>query len=220
LFAQQFRAGRRAKRHVIPERVLQLPQPPSDGVEAAALAALTRAGGGGAHLENRLPLGMLGLAFWDVVFAPVEAAFVNPFQDRPADLYWSDFRHTRADAIASRFATLRERGALAREVRATAQAKRGISNALVDWRAFDPQFIGCATSTVPNDVWMSLFDYMLDDLEQTRTGFPDLTLFFGPGRYQFVEVKGPGDQLRREQRLWFEFFAKADVPAFVLRVEW
>jgi hypothetical protein len=219
-FAQQFRAGRRARRHAIPERVLRLPEAPDAGVEAAALAALTCGGGTGAHLENRLPLGMLGLAFWDVVFAPIEAAFVNPYQDRPADLYWSDFRDTRADAIASRFAALREQGALARDVCATAHSKRGINNALVDWRVFDSRLIACATAMVPNDIWISLFDYMLDDLEQTRTGFPDLTLFFAPGRYQFVEVKGPGDQLRREQRLWFEFFAKADVPAIVLHVEW
>jgi hypothetical protein len=65
-----------------------------------------------------------------------------------------------------------------------------------------------------------MFDFMLDDLEQSRTGFPDLTVFGGPRRYRFVEVKGPGDQLRREQRLWFAFFAKHDVAATVLRVEW
>ena len=33
-------------------------------------------------------------------------------------------------------------------------------------------------------------------------------LFAGRGVYRFVEVKGPGDQLRREQRLWFEFFRR------------
>jgi hypothetical protein len=217
-FAQQLREGRRRPRS-IPERVVRLPDAPTVAVELAALAALTCGGGTGRHLENLLPLGMLGLAFWDVVFAPVEAAFVNPYQDRPADLYWSDFRRARASLIESRFAALREPGAIARQVCATAHAKRGISNALVDWRAFDAALIGCATSAVPGDTWLALFDHMLDDLEQTRTGFPDLALFFGD-RYQFVEVKGPGDQLRREQRLWFEFFARADVPAFVLHVEW
>ena len=62
---------------------------------------------------------------------------------------------------------------------------------------------------VPGARVATIFDYMLDDLEQTRTGFPDLTLLLWTrGRFQFVEVKGPGDQLRREQRLWFELFAK------------
>ena len=90
-FAQQFRQGQRRKARCIPEQVLRLPEAPDVSVEAAALAALTRDGGTGRHLENRLPLGMLGLAFWEVIFAPVEAAFVNAYQDRPADLYWSDF---------------------------------------------------------------------------------------------------------------------------------
>jgi hypothetical protein len=110
--------------------------------------------------------------------------------------------------------------AVAREVRATAQTKRGVNSALVDWRAFDSHFVECATTAVPGAIWTATFDYMLDDIEQTRTGFPDLALFFAPGRFQFVEVKGPGDQLRREQRLWFEFFARAGVPAYVLWVEW
>jgi hypothetical protein len=219
-FVQQFRQGRRRAARCIPEQILRLPEPPAVAVETAALAALTRGGGVGRHLENRLPLGMLGLAFWDVVFAPIEAAFVNPYQDRPADLYWSDFRRARASLIDARLCTLRGGNAVAREVRAAAHAKRGICNALVDWRAFDSDFVERATTAVPGATWTALFDYMLHDLEQTRTGFPDLALFLAPQRFQFVEVKGPGDQLRREQRLWFEFFARADVPAYVLRVEW
>ncbi len=200
--------------------MLRLPRAPNTSVETAALTALTHNGGSGRHLENRLPLGMLGLALWDVVFAPAEAAFVNAYQDRPADLYWSDFRRTRASLIDARLQHLREPGSVACAVRATAEAKRGVNSALVDWRAFDSQFIECATASVPGATWTAMFDYMLDDLEQTRTGFPDLALFFGPGLYRFVEVKGPGDQLRREQRMWFEFFARADVPAHVLWVEW
>lgn len=219
-FAQQFRNGRRRPARCIPEQILRLPAAPSCGVEAAALDALTRTGGTGRHLENRLPLGMLGLALWDVIFAPVEAAFVNPYQDRPADLYWSDFRPARAPLIDARLQALRATDAVAREVRAKAESKRGIANALVDWRAFDSPLVDAATVAVPAGTWAGMFDYMLDDLEQTRTGFPDLALFFGPQCFQFVEVKGPGDQLRREQRLWFEYFARADVPAYVLWVEW
>jgi hypothetical protein len=219
-FVQQFRQRRRRRTRCIPEQVLRLPQAPTIAVEAAALAALMCGGGAGRHLENRLPLGMLGLALWDVVFAPIEAAFVNPYQDRPADLYWSDFRRARAPLIDARLCALRESDAVAREVRATACAKRGVTNALVDWRAFDSDFVERATAAVPGSTWTAMFDYMLDDLEQTRTGFPDLALFLGPKRFQFVEVKGPGDQLRREQRLWFEFFARAEVPAYVLWVEW
>lgn len=112
LFAQQFRDGRRRKRS-IPEQVLRLAEAPNTSVETAALNALTRDGGTGRHLENRLPLGMLGLALWDVVFAPVEAAFVNAYQDRPADLYWSDFRRARAALIDARLQFLREPGAVA-----------------------------------------------------------------------------------------------------------
>jgi hypothetical protein len=218
-FAERFRqTARRAPR--IPQRVVRLDEPPQVGVETSALALLTRDGGTGAHLENLVSLGMLGLACWDVVFAPVEAAFVNPYQSGPLDLYWSDFRRPREALINERFATLAEPGAFARAVRSTAFAKRGINNALVDWHALDARFIDTATTAVPGDVWLKIFDHMLDDLEQTRTGFPDLTLCFGRDAFQFVEVKGPGDQLRREQRLWFEFFATAGIPASVLRVEW
>jgi hypothetical protein len=218
-FAHQFRA-KRTRRPKVTEELLRLPQPPDTTVENAALAALTARGGCGRHLENLLPRGLLGLAFWDIIFAPVEAAFVNPYQDAPLDLYWTDFRPRRADLIAARLNALREPGAVGRTVCAVVNAKRGVGNALVAWHALDAAILHAAVECVPSGDWAGVFDYMLDDLEQTRTGFPDLALFFGPGRYVLVEVKGPGDQIRREQRLWFEFFARAGIPARVLRVLW
>jgi len=219
-FAQRFRLDRRCRSQRVAERVLRLPEPPTASVEAAALSALTRNGGVGRHLENRASLGMLGLAFWDIVFASVDGAFVNPYQQRPLDLYWSDFRRPRAAMIAARLSALAEPDAMALQVGTTARTKCGISNALVDWRALDIQFIRHAVDAVPSATWIAIFDHMLDDLEQARTGFPDLTLCFGRRSFQFVEVKGPGDELRREQQLWFEFFAKAEIASCVLRVEW
>ncbi len=216
-FATQFR--KRHRRQHISERTLRLPQAPTARVEAAALAALTCDGGSGRHLENRMPLGMLGLAFWDVVFAPVDAAFVNPYQRGPADLYWEDFRRSRSALIASRLKALAAPGGLRARALATAAEKCGVTNALIDWSAFDATWIDAASRVVPSAVWIAMFDFMLDDLEQSRTGFPDLTVLHDGG-YQFVEVKGPGDQLRREQRLWFAFFARHDVAASVVRVEW
>src|SRR5262249_27949158 len=190
-FAQHFRHGARRPLRRIAEQVLRLPAPPNARVEAAALEALTRSGEWGRHLENRMPLGMLGLALWDVIFAPVEAAFVNPYQDRPADLYWDDFRRTRAALIADRLTALGRSAGLTQAVLATAAAKRGTTNALVDWHTFDPTWINAALAAVPHTTWTAMFDFMLDDLEQCRTGFPDLTLFAGTRRYRFVAVTGP-----------------------------
>jgi VRR-NUC domain/FAN1, HTH domain len=218
-FSRHFRAPR--IRHRAPaESLLRLPSAPTDAVEPAALAVLTCNGGYGRHLENALPRGLLGLAFWDVLFAPVEAAFVNPYQTAPADLYWTDFRAARAELIARRLDELSRRDELARAVLRTARDKRGIANALVSWPVLDGDLLERAVTCVPSETWIAIFDHMLDDLGDARSGFPDLALFYGARRYQFVEVKGPGDQLRREQRLWFEFFARHQIPACVLRVTW
>jgi hypothetical protein len=226
-FARQFagRAGLASKHgqkelgQKIAELQLRLPEPPAS-VEAAALSAWLSNGGVGAHLENRLPLALLGLAFWDIVFTPVPGMFTHRYQSAPLDLYWPDFRRTRAAAITQRFNELRVPGALGARLRETYRAKYGVSNALVAWSRLPSRFLEQVLQALPEQHLVAMFDFMLDDLQQTRTGFPDLLVCFGPGSYRLVEVKGPGDQLRREQRLWFELFERAGIPASVLRVSW
>ena len=222
-FARQFaaRTGLTSKRNQrIVELRLRLAGPPAS-VETAALGAWLRNGGVGAHLENRFPLTLLGLAFWDIVFTPVPGMFTHPYQSAPLDLYWPDFRRTRAPLqlrSASTNCTCRARSAT--RLRETYRAKYGVSNALVAWSKFPFRFLEHVLQAVSEAHLVAMFDFMLDDLQQTRTGFPDLVVCFGPGSYRLVEVKGPGDQLRREQRLWFELFERAGIPASVLRVTW
>lgn len=48
-------------------------------------------------------------------------------------------------------------------------------------------------------------------------GFPDL-IVAGHGKLFAIEVKGSGDSLRADQRLWLARFQEAGIPALVLTV--
>ena len=61
----------------------------------------------------------------------------------------------------------------------------------------------------------------LQDPALLRRGFPDLLLLGGESdRYEFIEVKGPGDVLRPEQRQWLAALASAGLSARILEVRW
>ena len=66
-----------------------------------------------------------------------------------------------------------------------------------------------------------MFKQLMFDVGHNRTGFPDLILFDQHKRkYQWAEVKGPGDRLQENQKLWLTFFQKNDIPAEVVFVSW
>ncbi len=184
------------------------------------LQALLANGGWGAHLENRLPLGLLGLLIWPALFSPVAGAFVNPYQDAPIDLYWPDFVQSRAAAIERCLAVCQHPEALCQWLWQTWHAKQGLQCALVHWPSFHADALQQVLRGIPAAHILLFCRFLLSDLEQGRRGFPDLLLVFGPGQYELVEVKGPGDQLRPEQRRWFDLFQRHHIPARVSKVRW
>ena len=105
-------------------------------IEEHAARLLQSQGGRVWHLENQLPLGLAGLAYWEVVFAPIAGAFVNPFQFGPLDLMSEDFalHGPRSSPDGSELA---EPGRFAAELTRTHAAKQGIANRLVSWAHFD-----------------------------------------------------------------------------------
>jgi len=190
---------------------LHLPRHPSGSVEQAALAA---SGWAGFHTENILWNALYGLAFWDVLFAPIPGAFQHRFQWGPADLRTPDFFERRRDAIAARLEELAQPGAPFRLILATAEAKRGLANAFVHWPALPPEHLEAALAVLPQRALLAVLATMAPDPWGHRSGFPDLFLH-REGRCKVWEVKGPGDALRPEQERWLGVFNRAGLEASV-----
>ena len=207
-------AGRFARPHRRPSLPVVdcLLDAPVASIEQHALGLLAADGGCGWHLENNLPMGLFGLAYWSWIFAPVEGAFVNAFQTAPVDLAWPDFFAVRTSICEDPLAT-----ALRPRLLATVEAKAGIANRLFNWRRFTPQVANAVVRAIPEDHLRRLLAIVREDLAGKRSGFPDLTVIYGPGRYEFVEVKGPNDQLQIHQRLWIQALRKHGLPVRVMR---
>ena len=209
-FARRF--ARPCRRPPAPVVDLPLNAAPPSSIEAHALQLLTAQRGVGWHLENHLPMAIFGLAYWHWLFAPVEGAFVNAFQTAPVDLGWPDFFATRTDVCEDPLAK-----PLKPQLRANAAAKVGVANALFDWRHCSPEVLEAVLEVVPEADLRALVAIVREDLPGRRSGFPDLAVFYGPGEYEFVEVKGPGDQLQIHQRLWIQALQERGLPVRVLR---
>lgn len=213
-FARRF--GKRARRGEETVTVVPLAQSVSH-IEAHAAALIGASGGSVFHLENALPRSLAGLAYWDQIFEPLAGAFTNPFQTGPLDLFWPDFAQARAEAIAARTAALAVPGALKQALAETFEAKAGVANRMVSWRHFDVTVLEVLLRCVPEDALLALAQHVIRWPYRTRNGFPDLTVVYGPGNFEFVEVKGPTDQLQPGQRVWLSALEKLGLPARVLK---
>jgi len=152
------------------------------------------------------------------VFAPVDGAFLNPYQAGPIDLFWRDFTAERQTALATAKAALAEPREFSRILTSTLEAKTGIVNRLVSWRHFDSYRLRRILESVPHGVLYALVCHVIDNLRMARTGFPDLLVLRESGGYVFVEVKGPNDRLQPAQRLWFKYFAERGCNALIFKV--
>jgi HD superfamily phosphodiesterase len=195
---------------------LRVPRHPSGSVEQAALAAA--AGWEGFHTENVLWNALFGLAFWDILFAPVPGAFQHRFQTGPADLRSPGFLAPRRAAIEARLAELEEPGAARRLILGTADRKWGVANAFVHWRGLTREQLETALECIPPTALLAVLGKMAPNPSAFRSGFPDLFLH-RRGQCRLWEVKGPGDTLRPEQERWLAVFNQAGLEACVAWVD-
>ena len=87
----------------------------------------------------------------------------------------------------------------------------------MSWRHLDAYRLGRILETVPHGVLYPLVCHVIDNLRMARTGFPDLLILYGIDDYEFVEVKGPNDQLQPAQRIWFKYFREKSCNARILK---
>ncbi|MGF1880003.1 VRR-NUC domain-containing protein [Vibrio splendidus] len=165
--------------------------------------------------ENSFLCGLFGLAFWEVIFADVEGAFINRYQHRPLDLYHSDFVDKRAEQVEAVFQTISKHGL--NHLLYIYDQKHGIANPFVHWNYFPRSLVEHSMKAIPNALIVGLFKVILSDLKLFRTGMPDL-IAFKDKEFHWIEVKGPGDKLQDNQWRWIKEFERLSVPFSVCYV--
>lgn len=165
--------------------------------------------------ENSFLCGLFGLAFWEVIFADVESAFINRYQHRPLDLYHSNFVDKRVEQIQAVFQTISEQGL--NQLLDIYDLKYGIANPFVHWNHFPKALIEHSMEAIPNTLIVELFKVILSDLQLFRNGMPDL-IAFKDDEFHWIEVKGPGDKLQDNQWRWIKEFERLSVPFSVCYV--
>ncbi|MGO4475018.1 VRR-NUC domain-containing protein [Massilia sp. 2TAF26] len=200
---------------------LNLPVPSGEWrVEGVVLGHLHRDEAPVYYVENTLANTLFGLLCWPAVFAAIPGAFFHPFHRGPADLYSPDFHQRRAREFEACLARLDD-GSHVDAILATWEDKAGIQSPFVAWDWLDREIIELALRCIPAAHLKLWFRRILQDVKDNRTGFPDLIQFWpGEGRYDMIEVKGPGDRLQDNQLRWIDFCAEHGMPVTVCYLQW
>lgn len=214
LFAQRFpRRIQQSSRYE--ERVVTIDDNGLEHPEQIAIKHYEQQGARAWHFENTLPTMLFGLAYWDWLYASIPGAFTNQFQLGPRDLYWPEFFEVRRHSCVD---PLENPQQLITHIQAMANAKWGIANPFVTWNAFSPQLLSSVVVALGTVQIQTLLEIICSDLQQFRSGFPDLMVVYRDGTTEFVEVKAALDRVQRNQHLWLEELVNAKLNACVLRL--
>jgi len=207
----------------IREFTLTLPQT-GGSVEAIVRDHLWSAEAPVFFVENTLINSLFGLLCWHTIFKAIPGAFFHPFHTGPADLVRDDFVARRQAEFRQCFAALHD-GSYRRRILDTYAAKQGITNPFVAWPALNEELLVLALDCIPVADLQVLFERLLLNIREHRSGFPDLIRFYpeivgNKSRYEMIEVKGPGDRLQDHQIRWLHAFARQGIAASVCYVRW
>ncbi len=199
--------------------VLALDESGRDRPEEAAAARLRREGAEAAHGENALWSQLFGLLFWDLLFGPELSALHDPFDFTPGDLAVGTFLERHREAVGNILARLDDVSATLAALDATWTAQRGLPNSLVPWDETLYALVRRLVATAPRGALAAVLREMARDHRSNRNGFPDLVVF-KDGGVRFLEVKTPGDQIRRQQLVQIERLRRAGFDVGVVQLRW
>ncbi|KAI0707651.1 VRR-NUC domain-containing protein [Earliella scabrosa] len=170
------------------------------------------------HCEGRIVTTLFGLLFWDVIFAPMPGAFETPYQAAPLDLVEDTFYYSRQELADARLAEI-EAGKAAEIVEKTYDEQKDVMCVGVRWDMFTKEdLIGIAKCLQPNAL-VAICQLMCEDYAARTAGVPDLIIWNEEKGYaKFVEVKGPGDHLQENQKVWVDVLLQAGMPVELCHV--
>lgn len=182
---------------------------------------------------------MFGLLFWDIIFADIPGAFETAFQKAPLDICEDSFYYARKNPIDERLNEIRAGKAQDILQRHDDQYREKKTQCLcVKWDFCTKEdlleIVGVGFSfRVPLDevltrVFLQCMNaeslvticiLFCQDYRGRSSGGPDLFVWNSETHAcKFVEVKGPGDVARENQKLWFDSLLRAEVDVDLCKV--
>ncbi|KAG9318761.1 hypothetical protein JVU11DRAFT_860 [Chiua virens] len=190
-------------------------------VEGLALQRYVEQGFKGVHCETRVITMLFMLLFWDIVFEPIPGAFETPYQTAPLDIAEDSFYHARREHMEERLSQI-EAGKGVNFLQAADAENRasGTWCVGVQWDLFSSEDLVDIVTCIGGKALSVICRVLCEDYKSGASGGPDLFLWNTEnGACKFVEVKGPGDNLQENQRIWIDILLKAPVVVEICRVE-
>jgi DNA polymerase-3 subunit epsilon len=198
--------------------VLNLDESFRQNVEAGVIAHYRRHNVLAINTENHLWRSLFGLLFWDFLYE--QAGMVTEFDRRPIGLNENRFYTDFSEQIEQRLATvLVDPHTLMRFISAQAGKHYGKVNHLFIWQShlLDGIQLFCDYASMP--VLSCFLRMMCQDFRGLCDGFPDI-MVVDNGALRFEEIKGPGDQLRRNQLTTIKRLQEAGFDVQITQVHW
>ncbi|KAJ7209769.1 VRR-NUC domain-containing protein [Mycena pura] len=189
-------------------------------VEIRALQDYEERGFKGFHSETRILTTLFGLLFWDIIFAQVPGAFETPWQLGPLDIGEDSFYYARREHIDKRLAEIKN-GQARNILEANDGRHREHKTCCigVSWEMCSRDDLVEIVECLGGDVLASICRLFCEDYGGRSSGVPDLVVWNPETKEcKFVEVKGPGDSLQENQKLWSHALLTAQCQVEVCHV--
>ncbi|MGB5621571.1 MAG: exonuclease domain-containing protein [Gammaproteobacteria bacterium] len=198
---------------------IELDEAHSGNPEQAAISHFESCGQRAFRAENTLWRSLFGLLFWDELFAADSTVLHSPFEGLPSSLRDGSFYALHASIIEDKLADLSNVEDTKRRLLKTSTRYFGTANGVFRWRRSMAEKVFALLDHAEAVAVAGILRRMCRGYPDTRYGFPDLLVIDEDGA-RFVEIKAPGDQLRRNQLVRLEQLQEAGLRAGVLRIRW
>ncbi|MEO0575084.1 MAG: exonuclease domain-containing protein [Pseudomonadota bacterium] len=169
--------------------------------------------------ENVVWRTLFGLMFWDLLFEGEGARTHSPFDGLPAQLADRTFYTNHSKEIDKRLPRRTGAKRPLQCVLKTAAKHYGTHNGVFRWRKDSLAAINALLEAADPNAIATILRRLCQDYPGRNTGYPDLMIVHQHA-IRFVEVKAPGDQLRRHQLRRIAELREAGLPTEVVRIEW
>ncbi|KAJ6497648.1 VRR-NUC domain-containing protein [Mycena sanguinolenta] len=175
----------------------------------------------GIHSETQILTTLFGLLFWDIIFAPgVPGAFETPWQIGPLDIGEDSFYYARQDSMEKRLRDINNgQGPTILAGNDELHREKKTCCIGVHWDICERQDLLEVVECLGGDALSSICRIFCEDYDGRRSGGPDLIVWNQETKVcKFVEVKGPGDSLQENQKLWCDALLSAGCAVEVCHV--